>query len=109
MLRRLGFGLAAVAALIAVAVVCFVLWEDSTATSVTFVNATRVPVALPDCSTGIAQIAAGQSARLPVAADHPTNCTVDGDTAGKIIGCVTLPKHLHVSSVIRLSETHPCR
>ena len=96
------------AALLALLVV--VVWEDATAVSVQFVNDTGVAVTLSDCSTDFAAIAAGQTATLQVASDHPKECAVVDTThkGGKVIGCVTMPSPLHSGAIIRLSKTHRC-
>jgi len=85
--------------------------EEQQAVQVTFVNDTTIPVSLPDCSTDIAPIGAGQTAKLPVASDHPNDCTVDNSLHGTIVRCVTMPRNVvaGVVIVIRLSQIHTCR
>jgi hypothetical protein len=99
----LGGGVVAVALL---AVVILLFWTGASAVNVTFVNNTSNEVSLPDCSTDIATIPAGQTAHLPVAWDHPSSCTVDGANAA--IGCVTLPNPIPDNLVVRLSEATKC-
>jgi hypothetical protein len=84
------------------------LVNSLTATEVTFINDRPQAVTLPDCSTDIAMIPAGQTVRLPVASDHPHDCTVDDSERDVILGCVTLPDKLRGQVVVRLSESHPC-
>jgi hypothetical protein len=79
------------------------------ALQVTFANDTGVVVALPDCSSDIAQISIGESTQLPVAPDHPSECTVDDAMRGAIMGCITMPKVVVADMVVRLSPNHPCR
>lgn len=56
----------AIAASLVVGLVGFLMvmafWFDTTAVTVKFVNDTKLYVALPDCSTDIAEIAAGSTA-----------------------------------------------
>jgi hypothetical protein len=105
----IGIVLIVLIGLAVVVVYTVVVVTDVGAVRVRFVNDTGVLVALPDCSTDVAQIDAHRSARLPVAWDHLAQCTVDDDYRGKFIGCVTMPKHIQNTTVIRLSSTHPCR
>lgn len=102
----IGSGLIALAIVVVFAVAFIV---DVTAIEVRFVNDTGMVVVLPDCSTDLAQIDAHQSAMLPVASDHPSQCTVDDAYRGRIIGCVTMPHPIQTTTVIRLSDNHPCR
>jgi hypothetical protein len=76
---------------------------------VRFVNDTAIVVALPDCSTEIATISAGQTAVLPVASDVGRECTVDDAMRGVVIGCIAMPKVVVANMVIPLSPNHPCR
>lgn len=84
------------------------LVNSATATKVTFINDRPQAVTLPDCSTDIATIQAGLRVRLPVASDHPHECTVDDSKRHVILGCITLPDKLRAQVVIRMSEIHPC-
>lgn len=86
-----------------------IIFQDSTAASVRFVNDTGIAVALPDCSTDLVSLDAGQGANVPIASDRPVQCTVDNLYKGTIIGCVTMPHTTNARTVIRLSHTHPCR
>jgi hypothetical protein len=52
-----------------VAIVAWGIVTDGQAVPVRFVNNTPIVVALPDCSTDIATIKAGQTVVLPVASD----------------------------------------
>lgn len=108
-LRLGGIIVGAIAGCALLALVGVIFWENATAVSVEFVNDTHVAVDLPDCSTDLASLSPGQHATLPVASDHPNQCTVDNSYQGKVIGCITMPASLHVHTVVRLSQTHPCR
>jgi hypothetical protein len=104
-LTSLGFAAAGSATVIGIVA----LTEDVRAVPVTFVNDTSVVVALPDCSTDIAQISIGESVHLPVAPDHPSECTIDDAMGGTVMGCITMPKVVLANTVIRLSTNHHCR
>jgi len=85
-------------------------WSDATARNVTFVNDTSLELDLPDCSTDLAFLNAHDTVKLPVASDHPHDCTIDGPRTpgGKevLLGCVTLPDHLDAHTIIRLSARY---
>lgn len=102
----------AIAASLVVGLVGFLMvmafWFDTTAVTVKFVNDTKLYVALPDCSTDIAEIAAGSTARLPVASDTPRECHIDDAMRGTTVGCITLPRVILPSSVVLLSSRHRC-
>jgi hypothetical protein len=85
-----------------------IIWENSTAVSVQFVNDTGVPVSLPDCSTDLAFIGTNQTAKLSVASVRPDQCTVDNTDKETVIGCITMPTSISAETTIRLSKTHPC-
>jgi hypothetical protein len=103
---RIGVLGGGVAAAVLLAVVILLFWTGASAVNVTFVNNTANEVSLPDCSTDIATIPAGQTTHLPVAWDHPARCTVDG--ANAVIGCVTLPNPIPGNLVVRLSDVTKC-
>jgi hypothetical protein len=72
------------------------------------VNDTPVMVVLPDCSTGIATIRAGQTAVLPVVSDLAGECTVDNAVRGNVVGCITMPRPIGDDLVVQLSRAHAC-
>jgi hypothetical protein len=104
---RLGIVTGTLIALVVIVVYAASFWFDVTATSVTFVNDIGRPIAIPDCSTDQVEIKAGTTVKVPIAADHSPDCTLDDEDRGRVIGCVSVPAHLNNSTVIRLSDNHP--
>jgi hypothetical protein len=108
-LRKLAATVAVgiVGALVAIVAWAVIIYER--AVPVRFVNDTPIVVTLPDCSTDIATIKAGQTAVLPVASDVGNECTVDDALGGVVIDCITMPNVVVANMVIRVAPNHPCR
>ena len=106
---RVGIVAGLLVALVVLVVYAAAFWFDVTATNVTFVNDTGRSVIISDCSTDLVAIKAGATVKVPIAADHSSECTVDDAGQGRVIGCVAVPASLQRSTVIRLSDNHPCR
>jgi|SRR5450756_2227667 len=106
-LVALGVLIAAGALVIGVAVV----WEDTTAVSVTFVNDSQQGVILPDCGTDLVSISPHETVQIPIATDHPKQCSVDtsNGTGRNSTTCLAMPTRLDSKTIIRISGARPQR
>jgi hypothetical protein len=86
------------------------IWTDATAVQVTFINNSANTAILPDCSTDLVSLAPGVTTALPIAWDHPKECSVEyltrsGDPSS--FACVVMPSHLGSQTVVKLSDARP--
>jgi hypothetical protein len=105
--RLVAAGIGGLSLLAGVGLGGVILWTDASAVQVTFANDTSHVVALPDCSTDLATLNPHDVTRLPVAWDHPAQCTIDvyyDNSSLSYTECLPMPKSLSPQAVVRISN-----
>jgi hypothetical protein len=87
-----------------------IIWENATAAQVTFINDSANAVVLTDCSTDLVTLAAGTTQALPIASDHPKQCSVEYLTQSgnpSSFACLLMPPRLGSQTVVKISSARP--
>ncbi len=84
-----------------------IIWQDETAVQVTFINDSANTAMLTDCSTDLVSLPPGATTAIPIASDHPKQCSVEyltrsGDPSS--YACLVMPSHLGSQTVFKLSD-----
>src|ERR1700722_17025162 len=87
-----------------------IIWQDAAAVQVTFINNSANTAILPDCSTDLVSLPPGVTTAIPIASDHPKQCSVESLTRSgnpSSYACLVMLSHLGAQTVVKLSDARP--